>query len=353
MISGSFAGSIQSAMYDKLPILKPQKKLMAEAHMRRKAKLRKLFVPIPLILCLIAGAIWQSAMTQAEKSRYCAVGQYVDVGAYQAHYYSKGSGDMAFVFIAGSGTPCAYTDFYALQNLLSERGLTVTFDHAGSGWSSGTTAPRTIENMTQELTVLIDTVAPDKPIVIICHSLGSLEAIRYAQMNPEKVKGIVFLDSGSPEFYSTDSELSAKMMNRGTAFLRTIGINRLLGELGCFLPAYGEHIRNKNLPETVQDMDKAMFYRFSGNADTIGTIHLINENATAVLAGQSLGEIPILVLSSDSGDDWYQVQLQLASWSENSEQVTIDASEHYVHWSDYEKVSDCIVSFVEKLKKGA
>lgn len=312
-------------------------------------KIKKFIFPILLILCLVAGTIWQSAMTQIEKSKYCAVGNYVDLGAYQAHYYSKGSGDTAFVFITGSGTPCAYTDFYALQNMLSAKGQTVTFDHAGSGWSSNANSPRTIENMTNELTVLIDTVAPNKPIVIICHSLGSLEAIQYTQTNPEKVKGIVFLDCGSPEFYSTDSELLAKIINRGTTFLRTIGLNRLMGELGRFLPVYGENSRNKNLPEIVKDIDKAMFYRFAGNADSINTINLINENATTVLKGPLLGDVPILVLSSDGGDDWNKVQIQLASWSENSEQVMLKKSEHYLYWSNYEQVSDCIESFIEKI----
>lgn len=279
-------------------------------------KIKKFIIPILLILCLVAGTIWQSAMTQIEKSKYCAVGNYVDLGAYQAHYYSKGSGDTAFVFITGSGTPCAYTDFYALQNMLSAKGQTVTFDHAGSGWSSNANSPRTIENMTNELTVLIDTVAPNKPIVIICHSLGSLEAIQYTQTNPEK---------------------------------RTIGLNRLVGELGCFLPVYGENSRNKNLPEIVKDIDKAMFYRFAGNADSINTINLINENATTVLKGPLLGDVPILVLSSDGGDDWNKVQIQLASWSENSEQVMLKKSEHYLYWSNYEQVSDCIESFIEKI----
>lgn len=312
-------------------------------------RIKKFIFPILLILCLAAGTIWQAVMTKIEKREYCAIGDYVNAGTYQVHYYSKGYGETAFVFITGSGTPCAYTDFYALQNMLSAKGQTVTFDHAGSGWSSETDSLRTIEKMTNELTVLIDTVVPDKPIVIICHSIGSLEAIRYTQINPEKAKGIIFLDSGSPEFYSTDSELMAIIMNRGTAFLNTMGINRFMGELGCFLHAYGENNRNKNLPEHVKDIDKAMFYRFAGNKDTISTINLINENAATVLKGPSLGEVPILVLSSDSGDDWNKVQIQLASWSENSKQVTIENSEHYLHWSNYEQVSDCIESFLEKI----
>lgn len=310
---------------------------------------KKLVFSILFILCLSAGIIWQSVMTQIEKSKYNAVGAYVDVETYQAHYYSKGSGETAFVFITGSGTPCAYTDFYALQNMLSSKGQTISFDHAGNGWSSNTEAVRSIDQMTNELSLLIDTVVPDKPIILICHSLGSLEAIRYAQTNPKKVRGIIFLDCGSPEFYSTDSELQAAIINRGTAFLRIIGLNRLIGELGCFLPVYGENSRNRNLPQVAKDIDKAMFYRFAGNAASMHTIRLMNENAAAVLNGPSLGEIPILVLSSDNGTAWNKAQTQLAAWSENSEQRTIETSEHYLYWSNYHQVSDCVESFIEKV----
>ena len=106
------------------------------------------------------------------------------------------------------------------------------------------------------------------------------------------------------------------------------------------------------LTDKYKDIDKAMFYRFAGNADTINTINLINENAKVVLNGPLLGEIPILVLSSDSGDDWNNVQTQLASWSENSEQEMIEASEHYLYWSNFNQVSGRIASFVEKISKG-
>lgn len=288
-------------------------------------------------------------MVQIEPKKYPAIGSYVDVGTYQAHYYAKGEGDVAFVFITGSGTPCAYTDFYMIQNMLSTMGQTVTFDHAGSGWSSSTETERSIENLVKELSILIDTVAPNKPIILLCHSLGSLEAIGYAQMNPEKVKGIIFLDSGSPEFYSTDSEIFARIINRGSAFIRTIGINRLLGELGIMLPLYGENIRNHNIPEEVKEIDKSMYYQFTGNSASLDNIKLINENAKKVLEGSLLGKIPILVLSSDNGDEWNDVQIQLASWSENSKQVMIKNAEHYIHWSNYDKVSYYIELFVEDI----
>ncbi|MGN1250409.1 MAG: alpha/beta fold hydrolase [Candidatus Spyradocola sp.] len=306
-------------------------------------------LPILLLLCLVAGSVWQAVMTQIEQNRAPAAGEFAGVGAYCAHYYRKGSGDAAFVFIAGSGTPCAYTDFCALQNALSAKGVTVTFDHAGSGWSSGTDAARTIDNLTGELSALIDAAAPDRPVVLICHSLGALEAIRYAQVCPENVRGIVFLDSGSPEFYRTDSEFQAKLLNRGTAFLRTIGLTRLLGELGCFLPIYGENLRYPGLPDAIQDIDAFMYYRCTGNPATLDAIRLLNENAATVLEGPTLSDLPILVLSSDSGEGWQAVQNELAAWSTNSRQATLAGAAHYLHWSNAEQVADCIAAFVDGL----
>ncbi|MEA4895436.1 MAG: alpha/beta hydrolase [Oscillospiraceae bacterium] len=315
--------------------------------MKRKTKSKRLNILVLLVVFLLFGVIWQSVMVHIERETYTAIGEYVNLEEYQAHYYSKGDGAVAFVFITGSGTPCAYTDFYALQNELSTMGQTISFDHAGSGWSTNTETARTIENLVNELSILIDTVAPDKPTYLLCHSLGSLEAIGYAQAHPERVAGIIFLDSGCPEFYSTDSELLAKTMNRGSAFIRTVGINRLLGELGHLLPIYGENIRNQQLPDNLKSLDKAMYYHFTGNSSSLNTIKLINENASKVLAGPSLGQIPILVLSSDSGNEWNDVQKQLASWSENSKQITVNDSEHYLYWSNYDEVENYIDEFIK------
>lgn len=317
--------------------------------MKRKIKAKRVIVVSLLTAALVLGAIVEFVLTAIEARSYPAIGSYVDLGAYQAHYYSKGEGDLAFVFIAGSGTPCAYTDFYRLQDELSAVGQTVTFDHAGSGWSSESKTDRTIENLANELSILIDTACPNKPVVLLCHSLGSLEAIAYTQLHPEQVKGIVFLDSGSPEFYSTDSEFLAAAMNRGIAFARTIGLNRLLGELGFLLPLYGENVRNSLLSEKVKDLDEAMYYRFAGNSASLGTIKLINENAEKILNGSLLGETPILVLSSDNGDEWDSVQLQLALWSESSKQVKLKDSEHYLYWSNFDEALYYIGEFVEDI----
>lgn len=314
--------------------------------MKKRKRLKRWLVLCFIFALFVCGTTWQPVSIHIEQKNYLPIGEFADLDSYKAHYVSKGNGDCVFVFITGSGTPCAYSDFYKLQNLLATIGQTVTFDHAGSGWSETTDTARTIENLRNELDTLIETVAPGKPVILLCHSLGSLEAISYAQTNPKKVKGIIFLDSGSPEFYAKDSKLKAKILNRSSAFIRTTGINRLLFNLGIVLPLYGENVRAQNIPLEVKSIDRIMYYRHTGNPVSLNTIKLMNENGQKVLAGPDLGKIPILLLSSDSGREWTDVQIQLAAWSKNSQQVTIPNSEHYIYWSNYEEVAEYIMSFI-------
>ena len=313
--------------------------------MKRRKKWKKHYILIILAGIFFVGTLWQSIMTKIESNRYPPVGGFVDLGSYQAHYYNKGEGKITYVFITGSGTPCAYTDFFHIQNELAKTGQTISFDHAGSGWSSNTEEKRDNINFVKELSILIDKVANDNPVILVCHSLGSLEAIAYAQRYGDRVRGIIFLDAGSPEYYRDYSELAAKMLNRGTAFLRTIGMNRLLGEIGVLLPLYGENIRNNKLPEDIAKIDKVMYYRLVGNVSTLDTINQMNENADAICKGKKLGKLPILVLSSDSDQKWNTVQEELTAWSSESKHITVKESSHYIHWSKDKEVLQYIEDF--------
>ncbi len=316
--------------------------------MKKILKTKKFITLCILIVLLTIGSIWQLIMVRHELKNSSPPGTFVDVGTYKAHCYTKGEGEIAFVFITGSGTPLAYSDFYLLQDELSHFGQTISFDHAGSGWSTPTTSVRTIDNLNQELSAVIDALAPGKPIVLLCHSLGSLEAIHYAQVFPEKVKGIVFFDSGSPELYSKYSEFGAFMLNRSLGAIRTIGLNRILGESGLLLPMYGENLRNHQLPREVKKLDKLMYYKLVGNPSSLNTIKHINENAKTVLAGDKLRNTPILVLSSDNGSKWNDDQLKLAAWSTNNKQVKIKGGEHYIYWSNVKEVLSCIKEYIEE-----
>ncbi|WP_200901431.1 hypothetical protein [Paenibacillus sp. DMB20] len=89
-----------------------------------------------------------------------------------------------------------------------------------------------------------------------------------------------------------------------------------------------------------------MYYNHVGEYSNVNAIRLINENAQAVIEAGHLKDIPLLILSSDSGGDWEEVQRQLLHWSNQSEQETLPHSEHYIHWSNQEAVSEKILNML-------
>ncbi len=204
----------------------------------------------------------------------------------------------------------------------------------------------TIDHLTKDIYEIFRQIGGVEECILVCHSLGSLEAIRFAQCYKDKVRGIVFLDCGSPQFYEEDSELYAKFINRGSGTLRAVGLNRLLGSMGVMLPLSGENIRYPLLPDKEKALDVAMYYRYVGNGYNLKALNLMNENARAVVEGETLGDLPILVLSSDSGVAWENVQKELTAWSTNSKQLTIEGSSHYIHWSNKDQVIGEINEFI-------
>ncbi|NKI20356.1 alpha/beta hydrolase [Paenibacillus dendritiformis] len=308
---------------------------MKKTRKRRLGRGVKLLIIV--IILLIIGGIWQNVMMKIELRKYSPKGQLYHINSHNIHLYGVGQGRSTVVFIAGSGTPSAYTDFYYLQSKLQTYSRTISFDHAGFGWSEKTSIPRTIDTVVEELHELLQKAGEKAPYILVGHSLASLEAIRYAQKYPNEVKGILLLDGGSPEFYAKDSEMKSYFINRFFAGFRVTGVARALGAFGVLLPFSGENIRYKSLPDELKSIDIAMYYNRIGESSNISTIRNINENAQSVIEGGYLKDIPLLILSSDSGGDWEDVQKQLIHWSNQSHQETLPNSKHYIHWSNQKR----------------
>lgn len=314
----------------------------------RKPKLKVIMkIVVSVVILLLIGGMWQYNMMNKESQMFLPQGKRFTINSHDMHVYSVGTaGSLTIVFVAGSGTPNAFTDFYYLQNELQQYARTVSFDHAGFGWSEQTHIPRTIDTLVDELHELLNTSNETAPYVLIGHSLASLEVLRFAQRYPDEVEQIILLDGGSPEYYANARELQPYLINRFMAGLRVTGIARALGNIGVLLPFTAENIRNQRLPIEWKATDLAMYYNHIGESNNLSFIKNMNENARAVLDGGYLKDTPLLILSSDSGGEWAKVQRQLLQWSSLSKQETISDSEHYIHWSNREEVLQKIVNTI-------
>ena len=156
-----------------------------------------------LIVLMAAGSIYQWFGAREDLKSYTPVGKLYDVMGYKMHLYTEGQGATTVVFAAGWGTVNAYVDFYPLYKGLTSQAKIAVYDRFGYGYSDTTGRKRNIDSITDEMHELFRVSGQKPPFILVGHSLGSLETIRYAQRFPEEVAGIVLVEGGSPEYYAS------------------------------------------------------------------------------------------------------------------------------------------------------
>ncbi|MGI6005514.1 MAG: alpha/beta hydrolase [Christensenellales bacterium] len=314
-------------------------------------KLFKILFIVLLIICA-AGSLWQYFASEEELESLEMPGRLYSVDGHDVHLYASGDGNQTAVFVAGSGTYCAYTDFYGLQSALSGTMRTISYDRPGYGFSEPNEDLVQIDDMVENLNGLLEAAGEKGPYILIGHSLASLEVIRFAQTHPEKVKAIVLLDAGSPQYYAEVWQMKFLAMNRLAAAMRFCGIHRIMMKFDSVIPFYGAEYRLEKLDEPrVKTMERVMYYNKIGLGDNLPAIGNMNDNAKKVVDEGPLEGIPLLVLSSDSKNEkWNDAQRELLSWSDQSRQVTLKDSQHYVHWTNAEEVLQEMMHLADTLK---
>ena len=140
---------------------------------KRKLRIKKVIVFI--IIMLLTGAVCQRIMIEKEANILLPQGEVFNINNHNLYIHSTGSGRNTVVFVAGSGTPSSFTDFYKMQMELQPYARTVSFDKAGFGWSEKTDMPRTIDVLAEELHELLEKSGQTSPYILVGHSLASIK----------------------------------------------------------------------------------------------------------------------------------------------------------------------------------
>lgn len=305
-------------------------------------KTKKIKVVILIALLITIGSLFQAGMSYKELAMYAPPGKLIDIDGHKMHLYAAGTGSPSVLLTTGSGTPCAYTDYFFIQQDLQKTTRTISYDRPGFGWSEPTDIPRTIDNQVNDLHALLNKAGEKPPYVLVGHSLASLEVIRFAQVYPDEVAGIVLIDGGNPSFYAEYNERSALTLNISFSFIKNTGLARAFGSLGLFPPIVGQNERYSHLPKEIRRIDKSMFYNTLGNKYNRNSLKNINENAKKVIKGGTLGKLPLIILTAGKDRKWIASQMELKVWSIDSKQKFIRNATHSIHWSAPDIVLDSI-----------
>ena len=97
------------------------------------------------------------------------------------------------VFMAGASA--VGLDYLLIVEQIAPFVTGVVYDRGGTGFSDPIPLPRTCAEIAAELHDLLHTQGIEGPYVLVPHSLGGYYAHRFAQLYPEEVAGLVWMDA--------------------------------------------------------------------------------------------------------------------------------------------------------------
>ncbi len=114
------------------------------------------------------------------------------------HVCTEGAGPVTVVLAAGAGQTSR--TWAPLRSSLAAGARVLTFDRPGLGESPPGEPPRTPTRIARELRAVVEALGLSGPLVLVGHSMGGVQVLRYATLYPEQVSGVVILDAPPPDF---------------------------------------------------------------------------------------------------------------------------------------------------------
>jgi pimeloyl-ACP methyl ester carboxylesterase len=109
-------------------------------------------------------------------------------------------GDGKNTLVIETGIGGSFYDWYPIVQKIKEDFTIIIYHRAGYGKSETSITPRTTRNIAQELNSLLERIGLKDKFILIGHSFGGLCVQQYAKMYPNKLKGIMLVDSTSFNF---------------------------------------------------------------------------------------------------------------------------------------------------------
>ena len=148
-----------------------------------------------LLLLLILAGLINKAVSPIQQPP----GQLIDIDGHDLHINSSGphNDKPTLVIVAGAGAPGE--QYHWLNEGLKDSIRVVRYDRAGIGHSQLANSPRDPETEARELHKLLQSSGEAPPYLMAGHSYGGHYIRIFADLYPEDVAGLIFLDSSHPE----------------------------------------------------------------------------------------------------------------------------------------------------------
>jgi pimeloyl-ACP methyl ester carboxylesterase len=123
----------------------------------------------------------------------------INIGDLQLEVCTKGEAGPVVVIETGMG--CSFYDWDMIATKISEKAKVLMYHREGYGNSTLSQEPCTSGRIVENLRLLLEKEKISEPVILVGHSFGGLCVQHFARLYPQKVLGVVLVDSSPMQMY--------------------------------------------------------------------------------------------------------------------------------------------------------
>lgn len=263
----------------------------------------------------------------------------VEIGNHKINVYRHGNSQgTTLVFMSGSGTVAPVYDFKVLYSKLQDYFNIVVIEKFGYGYSDIVEYSCDIDRLVDMQNQVLDKVGGKEPYILVPHSMSGLEAIRWKQKYPHKIKAIIGIDMATPLEYILHWD--NKKINQSIKMIKLAKKCNLHKIPGLY------SLNTRCLTAEEKKEQKMLMKRNAYNICYINEAKKILENAEIVKNAGNI-ECPILLFSSNGKQihkHWVESQQKFASVA-HAKLICYNCG-HYIHYYKSNEMCKEIINFV-------
>ena len=303
------------------------------------------------IAILAAGWSYQHIAAYRDDRAYPPPGKLYRVDGLRMHMHCQGSGSPTVIVEQGIGGPSQ--DWNPINEQMAKITRVCDYDRAGMGYSEPAYKPTRASDVVRNLHALIDAAKLDDDIVIVGWSAGGMYAREYYHQFPERVTGLVLVDSPHeqtikrmPAQPSNQEHLDSLMRKY---HLARFGWVRLSGEIEA---QYAE----SSLPEQDRKRLVAFFLKSHTYRTLVDEGVGLEQDLAEARDPPALGDVPLVVIAEgaprhpymkENLGKWHELQRGLAALSTDGRFVVAENSAHFIHKTEPELILKAVTDVVE------
>jgi len=308
-----------------------------------------------VVLALGSGWTYQRIAERRDDQRYPPPGERHAVQGRLMHIHCRGSGSPTIIVEQGIGGPSI--DWNEINNQMARTTRVCDYDRAGMGYSEPAYKPTVSTDVAQNLHELLRKANIDDDLVFVAWSAGGLYAKEYYRHFPQRVKGMVLVDSTHEQ---TVQRMPPAPSNKEN--LDNLMRKYYLAQFG-WLRLSGAKLPYARAPLSPEDKNRlgAFFLKSHTYRTLVDEGIGLEQDMAKGTALPKLGDLPLIVIAEGAPRDpymienlakWHELQRELARLSTQGRLVIAEKSAHFVHRTEPELILNAVHQVVEAIRTG-